>query len=510
VLIAGGGVAGLEAALALRELAGERVVVSVLEPNDRFEYKPMLVAEPFASGPSTSIELAPVLAQARAGHVLDSLAEVRVGERVAVTGTGRRLAYDSILVAIGGRPKEAVPGALTFGERAERAEFAELLRALGRPRARRIAFIVPPAISWPIAAYELALLTAAERAARRIEGVTLTVVTHEEAPLALLGPAASRLAAATLESAGVALRTGVAVESFDGGELRLAAPEVLPCDRAVALPRLAVPTIGGLPQDDDGFLLTEGQMRVLGAQAVWAAGDVTAFPVKHGGIAAQEAEIAARSIAAAAGIERDVPQFEPVLRAAMLTDHLPALVEARLGEPAGGTARVGRAAWPHGAKLAAPRLAVHIADALGAGGERSLVEGGEDESETEAAVRSLLVAADAAAEAGDPESALGWLQAVEQLDLVIPVAYVARRDEWRRRLAPGMAADPAADRLASRFATPDEAFSDLHRRVGWLREIERRTGGEMSEHMRRLERDIEHLRSLSRRTGVLPRHHGNA
>jgi 2-polyprenyl-6-methoxyphenol hydroxylase-like FAD-dependent oxidoreductase len=50
VLIAGGGVAGLEAAFALRDLAGDRVAVSILAPTDELVYRPTSVAEPFTSG----------------------------------------------------------------------------------------------------------------------------------------------------------------------------------------------------------------------------------------------------------------------------------------------------------------------------------------------------------------------------------------------------------------------------------------------------------------------------
>ena len=43
VLIAGAGVAGLEAAFALRELAGDRVSVTLLAPNSDFIYRPLAV-----------------------------------------------------------------------------------------------------------------------------------------------------------------------------------------------------------------------------------------------------------------------------------------------------------------------------------------------------------------------------------------------------------------------------------------------------------------------------------
>src|SRR5215472_1644681 len=48
VLIVGGGVAGLEAALALRDLAGERVSMTLVAQAPEFVYRPMTVREPFA------------------------------------------------------------------------------------------------------------------------------------------------------------------------------------------------------------------------------------------------------------------------------------------------------------------------------------------------------------------------------------------------------------------------------------------------------------------------------
>ncbi|MGD0455391.1 MAG: hypothetical protein ABSB69_17530, partial [Solirubrobacteraceae bacterium] len=48
VLIAGGGVAALEALLALRALAPEQTEITVLAPNAEFVYRPMAVREPFS------------------------------------------------------------------------------------------------------------------------------------------------------------------------------------------------------------------------------------------------------------------------------------------------------------------------------------------------------------------------------------------------------------------------------------------------------------------------------
>ncbi len=47
VVVAGGGVAALEATLALRALAEERVWIDLLSPDPRFWYRPLAVVEPF-------------------------------------------------------------------------------------------------------------------------------------------------------------------------------------------------------------------------------------------------------------------------------------------------------------------------------------------------------------------------------------------------------------------------------------------------------------------------------
>jgi hypothetical protein len=125
-----------------------------------------------------------------------------------------------------------------------------------------------------------------------------------------------------------------------------------------------------------------------------------------------------------------------------------------------------------------------------------------DEASHERGVSLILAAADADARIGDFEGAIRWLSFVEQLNLVIPPEYVARRHDWRRQLQPDVPPDAAAERIDPSFASADAALSDLQRRVGWLREIERRTGGEMRDHLSALDEGMDHLIALARRRGV--------
>ena len=71
---------------------------------------------------------------------------------------------------------------------------------------KRIAFVVPPAASWPLPIYELALMTA-ERAFDMCVDVELTLVTSEPSPLALFGGEVSREVAAVLAAVGITVMT---------------------------------------------------------------------------------------------------------------------------------------------------------------------------------------------------------------------------------------------------------------------------------------------------------------
>jgi hypothetical protein len=50
VVIVGGGVAGLEALLGLRAMAGDRVSITLAAAAHDFSYRPLAIAEPFGLG----------------------------------------------------------------------------------------------------------------------------------------------------------------------------------------------------------------------------------------------------------------------------------------------------------------------------------------------------------------------------------------------------------------------------------------------------------------------------
>jgi CBS domain-containing protein len=70
---------------------------------------------------------------------------------------------------------------------------------------------------------------------------------------------------------------------------------------------------------------------------VFAAGDITNFPVKQGGIATQQADAAAEMIAANAGADLAPQPFRPVLRGLLLTGRQPRYLRHDLTGGAGDT-----------------------------------------------------------------------------------------------------------------------------------------------------------------------------
>ena len=103
------------------------------------------------------------------------------------------------------------------------------------------------------------------------------------------------------------------------------------CGRAIALPAFEVEPIPGVPQGPHGFIGTDSMMRVDAFDRIFAAGDATWFPVKQGGLAAQQADTAASGIAALIEPAVQPEPFRPVLRGAMLTGSGPRYLRATMG-----------------------------------------------------------------------------------------------------------------------------------------------------------------------------------
>jgi hypothetical protein len=90
-------------------------------------------------------------------------------------------------------------------------------------------------------------------------------------------------------------------------------------DRLITLPQPEGPRLFGLAHDKYGFIPVDSHGRVSGVDEVHAAGDVTAFPLKQGGLAAQQADAIAEVIAGEPGVPLTPKPFSPVLRGLLMT-----------------------------------------------------------------------------------------------------------------------------------------------------------------------------------------------
>ena len=375
VLIAGGGVAGLEALLALHDLAGDRTELTLLSPDDEFVYRPMAIAEPFGRGRADRHPLVDIAADVEAEWIKAALGEVDASGRTAITSTGQRLTYDALLIAVGAGSEPAFRSVLTWTPETDADLFGGLLRDLDEGYVKQVAFVVPPGVAWALPAYELALMTAWQAWGMGHDDVQVTIYTPEDAPLGLFGTAATVAVRHDLEEAGVQAETGVYVAEDPQAPGRLIlhpGERTLNAERVVALPRAIGPGLPGLPANARGFIPTDLHGRVPDVNAVWAAGDAVAFPVKQGGLASQQADAAAESIAADAGAEVDPRPYRPVLRGMMLVGRGKEWMRHEIASAAGEGEAVRRALWWPPTKIAGRYLSPYLAarhgtDAVGEG-----------------------------------------------------------------------------------------------------------------------------------------------
>ncbi len=335
VLIAGAGIAGIETALALRHLAGDLVEVELRDPRRTFSFRPFAVGEPYGAARVFRYDLERLTECCGASFRSDGIASVDAERRTASTRDGESLAYDYVVVASGVRTLWAVPGAVTFWGVADEGQVGDVIAELRAGALGRLVFTMPAGCGWPLPLYELALLGATELAKAGMTGTQLTIVTPEDAPVALWGHRASEQMEQLLEERGIEVIAGAHPVKFDAGCLRIVPGEEVKADAVISLPRLEGRRIDGIPHDSRGFIGVDEHGRVLGMQGAYAAGDITAFPVKQGGIATQQADAVAEAIACDAGAGVDPHPFDPVLRGVLWTGREPRYLYGRMLEGRG-------------------------------------------------------------------------------------------------------------------------------------------------------------------------------
>jgi sulfide:quinone oxidoreductase len=461
VMIVGAGVAALEALLALRVHCGSRLEIQILAPGESFLYRPVSVAEAFDVGEAREFDLTTIFEDQRATRHVESLASVDTVAKTVRTTTGTSLPYDELIIARGAHPVPMLPGALTFRGRPDVPALREILRDLETGRVSRVVFALPTGNAWPLPMYELALMAAAFISARRLDARVL-IVSSEEEPLELFGAHASEAISELLRARGIEMHLSALATAFQDGTLQLAGGATVRADRVVALPRLRGPAIPGLPCDQEGFIPVDVYGRVQGLEDVYAAGDATAFPLKQGGLAAQQADAIAEVIAQRTGAPVQPQPFCPVIRGLLLTGGAPIYLragpetlrhESTVANERGpetpvtpGRRRVessssSSALWWPPSKIAGRYLAPYLATARPTplalapltdrhGQPRARAS----EAEHADALELALLLADYDARWGDHTMALRALDSAEALAGVLPPPYAAKRKAWQHAL----------------------------------------------------------------------------
>ena len=364
VVVCGGGVAGIEALLRLRHLAGDNVDITLLSPGDYLDYRPVAVLEPFDREPIRRYPIERIVADHGVRWIPDSLGWVdRFQHTVHCAATGESLVYDALLLAVGGRARPTNPHMDVFTSPQGEKAYADILQELEAGKLTDLAFVVPEGPSWPLPLYELALMTA-RRANDRDQRLRISLITPDARPLAVFGAQASTVVSRLLSGAGVTLYCGTTADMQKDRCLVLHPSGVeLHPQHTVTLPRITGPDVRGIPGDPTHrFLEIDLHCRVARTDgSIFAAGDATNFPVKHGAISAQQADTAAAGIAHLAGAGPRSEPLHPILRTKLLTGHEPLYLSAHVIAGQGWNAEIHHEPpWGTEAKIVAAELGPYL------------------------------------------------------------------------------------------------------------------------------------------------------
>jgi sulfide:quinone oxidoreductase len=358
VVICGGGIAAVEGLLRLRALAGDALEVKLVAPNEEFRYRPLAVDEPFAIRKVRHYPLRRIAFHGGAEWLQDAAESIDPQGQTVQTAGGESVAYDALLLAVGGRLAHTFEHVTRFDDEHADDAYHGIVQDVEGGYTRSIALLLPEGPAWLLPAYELALMTAERAESMGEEGLAVTIVTPEPRPLAALGETASTAVAELLDKARVRLHTDARPEVLATGRVRVTpdGPE-LEAGRIVAMPRIEGRPLRNVPVAENGFVPVDEFSRVPDmAEHVFAAGDATNLPIKHGGLGAQQADVAAAGIAALAGVAVEPEPLRPVVRGVLHTGRQPLYITARIEDGAVESEVTTDRAWPADDKVVAEEL----------------------------------------------------------------------------------------------------------------------------------------------------------
>lgn len=365
VVICGGGFAAAEGLLRLHRLAGERVTVTLVAPNEHLIYRPLTVLIPFGGSQVARYPIRDLAATAGAQWLRDRVTAVEHRDRTVHTANGSPLHYDALLLAPGAKERKPNPHVALFTDRTGGETYRGIIDEIDDGTLTSLALIEPSGPSWPVPLYELALLTAKHARERGLR-LDIALICPHPHPLYPFGDSVGAAVSDLLRTAGITLHLRADPHIRGPRLVRLEPVGLdLETDRIVSLPTITGPSLPGVPGEArDRFIPVDDRCRVRGTDGhVFAAGDATDLPVKHGGLAAQQADVAAAGIAHLADAAPVPEPFRPVLYGTLLTGDAPLYVEANLVAGHGWESRIlTEPTWPPDQLVAAEDVAAYLAD----------------------------------------------------------------------------------------------------------------------------------------------------
>lgn len=355
----------MEAMLRIRRLTEDAADITLLAPNEDFSYRPQAVREPFAGRSRTRRSLRDVTRACGATLVADKLASFDLERRVIHTDGGEELPYDGSLIAVGARERPATAHVATIDDANFDEHFRGVVQDIEEGYTRTLAMVLPEGPVWPLPLYELALMTAERADSMGIDGFELSFVTVEVAPLAVFGQTASDRVAELMRDRGITLYTASYAHAPEARRLIVqpSGDELHP-ERMVGLPSLYGPAIRGIPGAGvHGFVPIDKRCLVPGTDGrVFAAGDATSYPIKHGGLGAQQADVAAAGLARLTGAPIEIPPFVPDIRGELYTGAKPIYMRAKpVGTYGFDSVVYDEPPWREDEKIAAAELGDYLA-----------------------------------------------------------------------------------------------------------------------------------------------------
>lgn len=284
VLVIGGGIAGVEAALTLARTLND-ADVTVVSEHSRLCLLPNLVYVPFGVQPrATMVDLRELLAPEGIDVIHDTCAVIDLDGVRAQVGSSWR-SCDALVVAPGVEPFHT--GNYRLRTIDDAIMLQQRLAQLSREARSSIAVRVLPSRTWSAPAYEFTLLLATWlRASGTARHTDLVLVTSEQTPMNTFGYTASDLLGRRLADADVEVLAGIPPGRVEDIE----------ADIVIDFVGMAAHRVHGLPPlTPDGFYHTPASGAV--APGVFVVGDATALPFKAGFTAAWQV----RQVAAALG-----------------------------------------------------------------------------------------------------------------------------------------------------------------------------------------------------------------